>query len=68
MHRTAANLVDYWSTKAESWKKKTHDTKSSASCPSHSDGDYCVQCIEAFKNRERQQKVVLLNRDEHALE
>lgn len=22
MHRTAATLVDYWSTKAESWKKK----------------------------------------------
>lgn len=55
----------------QSWvleEKKKHDTKSSASCPSHSDGDYCVQCIEAFKNRERRQKVVLLNRDEHALE
>lgn len=67
MHRTATALVDYWSTKAESWKKK-NGTRSSALCPSHSDGEYCIQCTETIKNRERRQKVVVLNRDEHALE
>lgn len=66
-HRTATALVDYWSTKAESWKKK-NGTRSSALCPSHSDGEYCIQCTETIKNRERRQKVVVLNRDERALE